>query len=254
METKIATESGHWYTKEGLPMYEVPNASKKGEMRATTLRDAKKLGLVPSVTMICGQLNKPALNQWLINQYLLSAFTCPESRDIGAEAWMKRVTEDAKEQSLKAREKGTEIHGVIEKGFQGQQVPDEYLTRYLKVLDILKDYGVDTLDIQAEKSFAGEGYGGKCDIFAGNVIADIKTTEFTCDKDGKPNKKLNWDEHILQLAGYAQGLCPEAILVNIYVSTISDDVSCFLWDEASVKKATEQFQLLVKLWWLKNGG
>ena len=41
-------ESTHWYDKEGNPAYEVE--AKKGGMRPTTLRDARVLDLVPSVT------------------------------------------------------------------------------------------------------------------------------------------------------------------------------------------------------------
>ena len=37
--------SEHWYSRDGRPAYEVESA--KGMMRPTTLRDARKLGLVP---------------------------------------------------------------------------------------------------------------------------------------------------------------------------------------------------------------
>ncbi len=40
-----AQENGHWYTKDGTPAY--TTIGKTGE-RATTLRDARKLGLLPS--------------------------------------------------------------------------------------------------------------------------------------------------------------------------------------------------------------
>ena len=46
-ETKpaLASENCHYYTKEGAPCYEVE--AKNGQMRPTTLRDARKLSLVP---------------------------------------------------------------------------------------------------------------------------------------------------------------------------------------------------------------
>ena len=56
------SESGHWYTKDGTPAY--TTMGKTGE-RNTTLRDARKLGLLPSVTTIIGQLSKTGLNTWL---------------------------------------------------------------------------------------------------------------------------------------------------------------------------------------------
>ena len=49
---KFKSESGHWYTQEGEPMYTIVGAN--GKERNTTLRDAKKEGFVPSVTTIIG--------------------------------------------------------------------------------------------------------------------------------------------------------------------------------------------------------
>ena len=67
-EPTRASESNHWYTRDGEPMYTVEAA--KGGQRATTLRDARKLSLVPSVTTILNVAAKPALNQWLQRQVL----------------------------------------------------------------------------------------------------------------------------------------------------------------------------------------
>ena len=56
---KFTSESGHWYTQEGEPMYTIIGAN--GKERNTTLRDAKKENLVPSVTTILGMIAKPSL-------------------------------------------------------------------------------------------------------------------------------------------------------------------------------------------------
>jgi hypothetical protein len=66
--SKFKSESGHWYTQEGEPMYTIIGAN--GKERNTTLRDAKKEGLVPSVTTIMGVVAKPALETWKQNNYL----------------------------------------------------------------------------------------------------------------------------------------------------------------------------------------
>ena len=58
-ESQHLSESGHWYTKTGEPMYTIVGAN--GKERNTTLADAKKLDLVPSVTTILGIVAKPAL-------------------------------------------------------------------------------------------------------------------------------------------------------------------------------------------------
>ena len=53
----------HWYTADRQPMHEVEG--KNGNMRSTTIRDARELNLFPSVTTIIGILDKPGLNQWI---------------------------------------------------------------------------------------------------------------------------------------------------------------------------------------------
>jgi hypothetical protein len=52
------SEAGHWYDHDGKPMYTIVGAN--GKERNTTLRDAKKEGLVPSVTTIIGIAAKPS--------------------------------------------------------------------------------------------------------------------------------------------------------------------------------------------------
>jgi len=59
-QESFATSSGHWYAQDGSAAYTQPNKSKPGQTRPTTLRDAKKFDLVPSVTGIIGMADKPA--------------------------------------------------------------------------------------------------------------------------------------------------------------------------------------------------
>jgi hypothetical protein len=60
-------KSSHWYRVDGSPCHEVPNKAKGGN-RPTTLTDARKLGLLPSVTTILDLLDKPQLNDWKLEQ------------------------------------------------------------------------------------------------------------------------------------------------------------------------------------------
>jgi hypothetical protein len=67
---------GHWYQPDGTPLHQVPKADGKG-MRDTTLADAKKLGLLPSVTGITDIVAKPALMNWKAAQVAAAAFENP---------------------------------------------------------------------------------------------------------------------------------------------------------------------------------
>ena len=117
-EPTRASESNHWYTRDGEPMYTVEAA--KGGQRATTLRDARKLSLVPSVTTILNVAAKPALNQWLQRQVLLAALTLPRRPDEPEDEWIARIMDDSKEQGRAAADLGTDIHASIQSFYEGQ--------------------------------------------------------------------------------------------------------------------------------------
>ena len=61
-------DSTHWYRRDGEPLHSVPSV--KGDPRPTTLRDARKLGLLPSVTNVLGVIAKPELTAWLPKAWL----------------------------------------------------------------------------------------------------------------------------------------------------------------------------------------
>ena len=114
---KFKSESGHWYTQEGEPMYTIVGAN--GKERNTTLRDAKSLGLVPSVTTIIAIAAQPALENWKMNQILKSAITLEKGEDETDNSFAYRCKQDSQKIGREAAKEGTRIHALIEKGFQG---------------------------------------------------------------------------------------------------------------------------------------
>ena len=93
MTTIIArsAESVHWYGKDGSPQYTVK--AKDGSDRPTTLRDARKLDLVPSVTTILKVAAKPGLEAWKLEQMLLSALTLPRTQNEPEKDFIARIVE-----------------------------------------------------------------------------------------------------------------------------------------------------------------
>ena len=116
-------ESTHWYAKDGSPAYTV--MAKNGEQRSTTLRDAKKMGLLPSVTTIMKAAASPGLEAWKINQMMLAALTLPRGEGEGEESFIKRIQADSKEHARKAAERGTQVHTAIEQFFDGHINADD---------------------------------------------------------------------------------------------------------------------------------
>ena len=219
----VATEGGHYYARDGAPRYTVPNKSKPGDMRATTLRDARKEGWLPSVTGIMNLAAKPQLERWKQEQILLAALTLPQIAGETVEEFAYRIREDSSEQARVARETGTAIHGSLECSFQGRPYNAEHKPIVAAVIGALTDrFGAQNW--QAERSFGHSvGYGGKVDLWSPEVVVDYKVKE-------RLSKKMAYDEHAMQLSAYRHGLClPNARIANLFVSW-DGEVSIHEWD------------------------
>ena len=106
-----AAESVHWYKQDGGPQYTVK--AKDGSDRPTTLRDARKMDLVPSVSTVLKIAAKPGLEQWKLEQMLLAALTLPKAPDEPEKAYIARIVADSKETGKQAAEAGTRIHDEV---------------------------------------------------------------------------------------------------------------------------------------------
>ena len=240
--TTYKSESGHWYDKEGEPMYTIIGAN--GKERSTNLRDAKSLGLVPSVTTIMKLIAKPSLENWKINQILNSVINLEQEEGETPEAYVYRCKQDANKIGKVAAEKGTKIHAQIEKGFLGQRKTKAYKA----VKKVLDEYYPDETWI-AEPSFcADEGYGGKIDLYSkSGIFVDFKTKD---NLKGKDPKKLVYDSHGMQLSAYAQGCgYEEPVRVSIFIDRKDTTiVSCYIWDTESHAKHLAMFNSILTYW------
>jgi hypothetical protein len=231
-------------------MYTVPS-KKDGSPRNTTLRDARELNLIPSVTTILNIAAKPALTVWLQEQAILAALTLPRDEDEPESAWLKRVVQDSKQQGKDAADKGTEIHEAIQSFYEGKK-ESRYPFHVASCVNLIKAHYGD-LNWIAERSFGHElGFGGKCDMHttdAGGIVVDIKTKEFT-----DASKPLWYDEHLLQIAAYRVGLgMPEARCANVFVSRTNPEFAVIKeWEEDDLKRGWEMFTHLLAYWQLKN--
>ena len=235
-------ESTHWYDRDGKPAYTV--IGKNGRERATTLRDARELNLYPSVTTIIGVAAKPSLENWKVDQALMAALTLPQGEDESLDDFIKRAKQDAKEQGIKAAQKGTEIHAQIEAGFSGKDSP-----AYQSVRDEL-DKLFPGRDWIAEGSFASDlGFGGKIDLYSQDIFVDFKT------KDGLPDKAPMYDEHGMQLSAYAQGMSisqPQRLSIFIDRNDPTKVLS-HLWDTETHQKHLDMFLSLLAYWQSSKG-
>ena len=239
---KFTSEAGHWYTQEGEPMYTIIGVN--GKERNTNLRDAKLLGLVPSVTTVMNLIAKPSLENWKINQALNSALTLERGEEESEGSFIYRCKQEAKKPGMEAAERGTKIHAMIEKGFLGTSTNKPY-----KAVKKFLDENYPNEEWIAEASFgADKGYGGMIDLYSeSGIFVDFKTKD---NLEGKDPKRLVYDSHAMQLSAYAQGFGfdnPERI--SIFVDRKDTSlICCYVWDKESHTKYLEMFNSILNYW------
>jgi len=246
-------ESTHWYDQQGQPAYTVIGAN--GKERNTTLRDARKLNLVPSVTTILGVPAKPALENWKLNQALLAVLTLPQLPDESLDDFMIRARADSKQHAIEAAARGTAIHADVEAGFRDNRDS----VAYAAVKEALDGHFPGQTWV-AEDSFCNEGYGGKIDLYSmggfnlglewpDGIVVDLKTKD---GLKGKDPAKLVFDDHGMQLSAYAQGLgIDNPTRVSIFIDRQHPDIlSIHVWDKGSHDRHLAMFNTLKQYWFL----
>lgn len=249
VKEKVA-ESGHWYTKEGTPAY--TTIGKTGE-RPTTLRDARKLGLLPSVTTINGMLSKAGLDTWKQQQVLLAALTLPRIPTETEQEWLSRVMQDSKATGREAAERGTAIHAIIQGYFEQVYMPEK--PPYLDSIDKALEQAFGQQLWISEQSFGHPlGFGGKVDLMAKKMVGsdgfvvDFKTKETDLDKVDV------YFEHEMQLAAYREGLgIPTARCAIVFVNALTNQVKLIEVQQDQLQKGWECFEHLLRVYQIKNG-
>lgn len=241
------SESSHWYTKTGEAAYEVPYADPRKGMRKTTLSDARKLGLLPSVSGLLRVLHKQALVEWMIEQACLAVLTTPKLDGEELDAFVHRVLHVDKVQDQEgqaARDRGTDMHAALEDAFRGKGVAPQVEPWILPAYrDIAKRGEV----IGVERIVVGDGYAGKLDLALENNeiwLWDWKTT--------KKLPKSAYPEHELQLSAYAAAWgntgSKRIRTGNVYISTVEQG-EFTVCEHGDWQQTYEQgFKPLVKLW------
>lgn len=248
---KQQAESSHWYFRDGRACYQQP--TQKGGLRATDLRDARKLGLVPSVTTVLGVLAKDALTTWKVKQGILAALTLTRSPGESDENFLARVLVDSGQQAKAAADEGTRIHDAIEASFKGLPVDPAYKKHVDATRAEIDRLFPEIGDWIAEKSFGHIfGYGGKVDLHSPStgVVVDYKGK----DGDFTDGKKLAYDQHY-QLAAYQRGLIlPPNVCANVFVSrTHPGKVASHIWKREEVQHGWLVFEAALRVWkLLKN--
>lgn len=254
LQTGRAGEGGHWYGRDGSCCYDIQGAN--GNMRSVTLRDARKLGLLPGYSSIAALEAKPQLTNWMVDQALMAALTLPRLPDETDDVFMARAKYDSKQQAAKAAERGKQIHAMIEAALNGCPTPAEelpFVDPVMRILNALVVVMKATSYAGPETSFASKlGYGGKIDYRYGDLFVDFKCKDFD---ETKGVDKLAYDEHCMQLAAYGKGCgVVNPICVNLFISTRKPGLVLIKeWTPEEIEENYRAFLCLLGLWKVRKG-
>ena len=242
----MSTDSQHWYLQDGSPFFETK--ARDGHMRPVTIKDARKVHAVPSVTTVLSIVAKPQLEAWKVRQGILAALTLPRIEGESEEQWLARVNADAKEEAKTAAEEGSRIHDALEADRHGLPLPDRYGAHVVAVRAEIDKLFPGVTDWVPEARFAhAEGFGGMCDLHSPStgVCLDYKGK----DGDFTDGKQLVYDQH-WQLAGYQRGLkLRESPCASLFVSrTHPGRVASHVWSIDDMREGQRVFDAALALW------
>ena len=250
----FSPDKAHWYQRDGVPLHSVPAAT--GELRPTTLRDARKLGLVPSVTNILGVIAKPELMAWMQEQAVMAALTLPRIAGESEDAFAKRVVADSLSTRDNAADFGTAFHSGAERVAQSLEVDPahpaaEWLRHY-------RDwFQANALAVHwTEKVLVHQewGYAGTADLLIthpihGLTLVDFKTTKLKPGTKFKPYKSWGY-----QLAAYRRALNEPVRCLNLVINSIEPSAPVeHLWSEAEVVRGGAAFEAARRIWVIEKG-
>ena len=244
----VVGKAPRWYDKDGNAIYEV--IGKNGKPKAPTIKEARELNLLPSVTTIISQLSKPGLEKWKISQAIISALTLPREAGESDHGFAERVATDATEEGKLAAQKGTDIHSAIETYIRTNVVPEGAENFCLHYNNFMENFspGIGSMEIEFKVVNESLGYAGRGDlkffdqIQSKWVFVDFKTQDVGA---GKPNFYPDW---AMQIAAYSQGV--DAIGVSLVFDRESGVAYSKEWDNLHIE--LKKFQLLLEYFKLEK--
>jgi hypothetical protein len=246
--------NAHWYGPGGAPMHTVPSA--KGDLKATTLREARKLGLLPSVTNVLGVIHRQQLVEWRMTQAVLAALTLPRKEGEPMDDFVKRVVEDAERQGKDAAAFGTSLHRGAERVAVSLEVDqaDPVAPWLNHFRDWFQANCVRLVWCERVLVNLALGYAGTADLLIehqayGLTLLDLKS-QHVKGKSG-PTTYRTWG---YQLAAYRAALGQKVTCMNLIMNSKEPHPPVEApWSEASMELNWRGFQAARQLWVIEKG-
>ncbi len=261
---RSARDSQHWYTGDGEARHQMPMKTKPGEMRNTDIRDARKLGLFPSVTSIFKVAAKPQLELWKMNRILEAAMANRPVNGENLESYANRMNTLGNKITNEAAKLGVYGHDAIDKSFEGTPVPPELKAIIDPFFKWKEETGIEITAREQVLVNAEAGYAGTVDVLFtwgkkgervhNQGVLDFKFKNTIDDKTGKPKKIFVPDDYGMQIAAYGVAQYgeqwldnPNAMAANVFLSTTEPGrMEVKKWD--NLRRHWDGFCALLNFW------
>ncbi len=235
----------HWYSKDCKAQHFVEG--KNGKLRATTLKDARKHGWMPSVTSVLDILAKPGLDTWKTNKAIEAAALVPRG-ELTIDDWKPRVLSESRKESEQASERGSRIHDMLENYYKGTlgnttMTEDAICSAVSGIIDI--NCGEQEWRSEEIICNISMGYGGMIDLVSDEWVIDFKTKEFTTGA-----KQLAYESMAYQLIAYERALpAPPKRIANVFISANNPGTVVFHeWDKSEYERYWSVFSSALTVW------
>lgn len=243
----------HWYTASGAPAHRQPRKDGEGD-RVTTVRDAKRLRLYPSVTSVLSVMAKPGLDQWKLKQVACAAAQSPKKDKETEEYYATRIIDAAFEQVDKAADLGTKIHAAIERYWEGEPYPEELHAYVAPVIHWKQDKKIRFLERERVLVNNDFGFAGTVDVVATSKDGRPCVLDFKTRKTKEGQKVTPYDGQVMQIAAYAATYWGEDRLHEVYggnlyiSSTEPGRLEVCAYPPEQLLREWEAFKALLTVW------
>ena len=237
----MSNENGHWYTLDGQSAHTQVTKTKGAKpTRPTTIADAKRLGLLPSVSAYTRMLAAPYLERYKMLEVAKACYACPPAGGESYDDYARHILEQSSKDGSGAAEVGTQVHAALDLYFtdpirynsypliflqDGSVVPADSFV--LPAAAKIKSMGLKVETTESILVNPAYGYAGTTDmIFTHKNLCGILDFKTKRTHEGEP--VISGDTHCMQIAadhaaywGADDGepIGVNATGYNVYIST-----------------------------------
>lgn len=261
---------GHYYTLDGDACHtQATKTGAKNKTRPTTVKDARKLKLLPSVTTVMEDITKGAFADWGKRNVLRIAGGIPLIDCENVQEWIGEILKIDNKERDDTFKFGTAIHHEIEVALNHGEW-DEALNDYVcPALDAvwamdLQEMATESVTVNSEIGYAGcvdlsgwmQDKESMVEIPTVPVIVDFKTKKTKVGEKIDVSETYPWQLAAYHVSKFGKGqreVHPLAKAALVFISSTEPGRVEIKWfDRAELEHAWECFKAAHKLWCLRN--